>query len=155
MSRLTLTLLCIIFLAACTRLPTLTPDILAQAEQKWAMHKPDSYTLVIEMSGDRVETGRFEVQTQSGHVVSLRRNGLAIQPNPGQDYSMDGLFHMLEQELGLAEKPSMLGAPEGYVVYVTAKFDASTGRLLHYRRIVGGTANSIDINVLGYKEGEK
>ena len=48
----------------------------------------------------------------------------------------------------------MLGAPEGYAVYVTAKFDDTTGRLLHYRRSVGGTANSIDINVVGYQEGQ-
>jgi hypothetical protein len=137
-------------LIACSRLPTLTPDILMQAEQKWAMHKPSSYHLVIEMSGDRVETGRFEVDVRGGHVSGLRRNGLVIQPNPEQDYSMEGLFHMLAQELGLAEKPAMLGAPEGYTVYTTAKFDDTTGRLIRYRRIVGGTSNSIDVNVLEY-----
>jgi len=68
---------------------------------------------------------------------------------------MNGLFHMIEQELGLAERPAMLGAPEGYAVYLTAKFDDATGRLLHYRRIVGGTSNSIDINVVRYEEVEK
>jgi hypothetical protein len=73
-----------------------------------------------------------------------------IQPNPEQDYSMEGLFHMLTQELGLAEKPAMLGAPEGYTVYTTAKFADTTGRLIRYRRIVGGTSNSIDVNVLEY-----
>ena len=137
-------------LIACSRLPTLTPDILMQAEQKWAMHKPSSYHLVIEMAGDRVETGRFEVDVRGGHVSGLRRNGLVIQPNPEQDYSMEGLFHMLAQELGLAEKPAMLGAPEGYTVYTTARFDDTTGRLIRYRRIVGGTSNSIDVNVLEY-----
>jgi hypothetical protein len=139
-------------LVACSRLPTLTPDILSQEEQKWKAHAPMEYRLVIEMSGDRVETGRFEVEVRAGQVVSLRRNGLSIQANPGQDYSMDGLFHMLEQELGLAEKPAMVGAPEGYSVYTNAKFDDTTGRLLHYRRIVGGTSNSIDIEVREYGE---
>ena len=69
------------------------------------------------MSGDRVEKGRFEVQVSSGKVTDIRRNGVTILGNPGQDYSMEGLFHMLEQELGLAEKPAMLGTPEGYSVY--------------------------------------
>ena len=68
---------------------------------------------------------------------------------------MDGLFQMLEQELGLAERPAMLGAPAGYAVYLTAKFDDATGRLIHYRRIVGGTSNSIDINVVRYEELQK
>src|SRR5205823_6460297 len=124
--------------AACSRLPTLTSGILTEAEQKWSARKPAFYRLVIEMSGDRVETGRFEVEVRSGQIVSLRRNGLVIRPNAGQDYSMDGLFHMMEQELSLAEKPAMLGAPEGYAVYTTAKFDDATGRLIRYRRIVGG-----------------
>jgi hypothetical protein len=104
------------------------------------------------MSGDRVETGRFEVEVRQGEVVSLRRNGLIIRPSAGQDYTMDGLFHMLAQELGLAEKPATLGAPPGYSVYITAKFDDTTGRLMRYRRIVGGTSNSIDVTVLEYAE---
>lgn len=136
---------------ACERLPALTPDVLGQAQQKWAAHKPGAYRLVVEMSGDRVETGRFEVEVRSSQVISLRRNGLVIPPNSGQDYSMEGLFHMLIQELGLAEKPSMLGAPPGYAIYTTAKFDDTTGRLVRYRRIVGGTSNSIEVNVVEYQ----
>jgi len=116
------------------------------------MHKPAAYRMAIEMSGDRVETGRFEIQVQSGQVISLRRNGLVIRPNEGQDYSMEGLFHMLEQELGLSEKPSLLGAPEGYAVYLNAKFDDASGRLLRYRRTVGGASNSIEIKVVEYEE---
>jgi hypothetical protein len=141
----------LLLIAACNRLPTLTPQILEQAEQKWVSQQPGTYRLVIEMSGDRVETGRFEVEVRSGQVVSFRRNGLVLQPSSGQDYTIEGLFHVLEQEMGLAEKPAMLGAPEGYSVYTTAKFDDRTGRLIHYRRIVGGTSNSIDINVVEYE----
>ena len=140
------------FNAACSRLPTLTPEILSQAEQKWNAHKPPAYRLVVEMSGDRVETGRFEVEVRSGQTVSLRRNGLIIRPNPGQDYSMDGLFQMLKQELGLAERPATIGAPPGYSVYTRARFDDATGRLIRYRRIVGGTSNSIEVNVVDYQE---
>jgi hypothetical protein len=142
---------CLLLLSACSRLPPLTSEVLSQAEQKWAIHKPDSYRLVIDMSGDRVETGRFEVLVSSNKIASIRRNGVTISPNAGQDYSMEGLFHMLEQELGLAERPAMLGAPDGYAVYTDAKFDDLTGRLIRYRRTVGGTANSIDVNVLEYQ----
>jgi len=137
--------------AACSGLPTLTPGVLTQSEEKWNAHRPPSYRLVVEMSGDRVETGRFEVEVRNGQTVSLRRNGLVIRPNTGQDYSIDGLFRMLEQELSLAEKPTTVGAPEGYSVYTNAKFDDTTGRLIRYRRIVGGTSNSIEVNVLEYE----
>jgi hypothetical protein len=143
-------MLCLLF--TCSRLQPLTVDALTQAEAKWKEHRPDFYRLVLEMSGDRVETGRFEVTVRSGQVVSLKRNNLVIRPNTGQDYSMDGLFHMLEQELGLAERPATLGAPEGYAVYLNARFDDVTGRLIRYRRIVGGTSNSIDIKVLEFQE---
>jgi hypothetical protein len=143
-------LLCLLF--ACSRLQPLTVDTLMQAEGKWKQQRPGSYRLVIEMSGDRVETGRFEVTVHSGQVAELKRNGRVIRPNAGQDYSMDGLFHMLEQELGLAERPETLGAPEGYAVYLNARFDEMTGRLIRYRRVVGGASNSIDINVLEFKK---
>jgi len=135
---------------ACSRLPTLTPELLSQAEQKWNAQKPASYRLIVEMSGDRVEAGWFEVEVHSGQVVSLRRNGLVISPSSGQDYTMEGLFRMLRQEIGLAEKPGTLGAPGGYSVYMNAGFDDTTGRLLRYRRTVGGTSNSIEVNVEEY-----
>jgi hypothetical protein len=137
--------------AACSRLPPLTSDHLTEAEAKWKARQPSAYHLVIEMSGDKIETGRFDVNVVSGHIVSLRRNSLVIRPNNGQDYSMDGLFHMLEQELGLAERPATLGAPEGYSVYLSARFDDTNGRLIRYRRIVGGTSNSINVNVLTFE----
>jgi hypothetical protein len=136
----------------CSRLPTLTPATLAQAEEQWSTHRPAVYDLVVEMSGDRVEKGRFDVEVRSDHVINLRRNGLVIRPNPGEDYSMEGLFRMLKQELGLAEQPAMLGAPPGYSIYLTARFDETNGRLIRYRRIVGGTSNAIEVNVLEYRE---
>ena len=43
---------------------------------------------------------------------------------------MDGLFRILHQEMGLAEKPNLLGAPEGYAAYPMARFDEQSGRLI-------------------------
>ena len=141
----------LLVIAGCSRLETLTPDLLFQAEGKWKARQPGVYRLVIEMSGDRVETGKFEATVRAGEVISLRRNGLVIMPGRGQEYSMEGLFRMLEQELGLAGKPALLGAPPGYSVYTMAAFDADTGRLIRYRRTVGGTSNEIEVRVLEYE----
>ena len=141
----------LLVIAGCSRLETLTPGLFFQAEGKWKARQPAVYRLVIEMSGDRVETGKFEATVRSGMVISLRRNGLVIMPGLGQEYSMEGLFRMLEQELGLAEKPALLGAPPGYAVYTMAEFDAGTDRLIRYRRTVGGTSNEIEVKVLEYE----
>ena len=143
--------LMLVIFPACSRLPPLTIERLTEAEAKWKEHQPNAYRLVIEMSGDRIEMGRFDVSVVRGKITSLRRNNLVIRPNTGQDYSMEGLFHMLEQELGLAERPVVLGAPEGYSLYLNARFDDLTGRLVRYRRIVGGTSNSVDINVVTFE----
>ena len=143
----------VLFCLACSRLQPLTSDRLMDAEAKWKAHKPDAYHMVIEISGDRIETGRFDVKVLRGQITSLRRNNLVIRSNAGQDYSMDGLFHMLEQELGLAEHPSTLGAPEGYSVYLNARFDDMSGRLIRYRRTVGGTSNSIEVSVVEFENG--
>ena len=137
--------------AGCSRMDTLTPAILQESEGKWRASQPDFYRLVIEMGGDRVEIGRFEVLVRSGTVVSVRRNGQAILPERGQDYSMDGLFRILKQELGLIEKPALLGSPPGYSAYAMARFDPETGRLVQYRRAVGGASNTIDIRVVEYQ----
>ena len=137
--------------SSCSRLPPLTSDRLTDAEAKWKTNHPNAYHLVIEISGDRVEAGHFDVNVTRGQVISLRRNGLVITASHGQDYSMEGLFHMLEQELSLAEKPATLGAPDGYSLYLNAGFDDMTGRLIRYRRIVGGTSNSIDIRVVTFE----
>jgi hypothetical protein len=146
-------LLVLLFLiAACSRLDPLTPAVLSAQQEKWKSHQPGFYRLVVEMSGDRVETGAFEVLVRSGEVVSLRRNGIVVKPERDQDYAMDGLFRMLQQELGLAERPAVLGAPGGYSVYTLANFDEETGRLIHYRRTVGGTSNSIEIKVTEFEK---
>jgi len=145
-------LICIsIFLSTCSRLQALTPETLQTARQSWQSKRPEYYRVVFDMSGDRVETGRFEVTVQGSEVISLRRNGKVILPGRGQDYSMDGLFRMLVQEVDLVQKPTLLGAPEGYSVYAMARFDPEIGRLMRYRRTVGGAKNSVEINVVEFE----
>lgn len=139
-------------LISCSRLDTLTPELLEQAKRRWQENQPVSYRMVIDMEGDRIEAGQFEVTVRGGEVVSLRRNGLIVSTSGGQDYSMEGLFRMLQQELGLMEKPALLGAPPGYSVYPMARFDQDSGRLLHYRRTVGGSGSSIEIKVSAYEQ---
>jgi hypothetical protein len=141
----------LLVLFACSRLNTLTPELLAQAEARWNRANIGSYQLEVEMKGDRLEKALFEVTVRSGQVVSLKRNGQAVQIAPDRDYSIPGLFRTLHQELDLVKKPVLLGAPEGYTAYPMAAFDGQNGRLVQYRRTVGGASNTIDIRVVEFK----
>lgn len=141
----------VLLLGSCSGLSTLTPEMLNQAEAKWNEGKPSSYKLVVSMEGDRVERGEFEVEVQNGVVRSLKRNGQAVNLKSGEDYSMDGLFKMVRNEMDLAKNPSTFGAPTGYSAYLMARFDR-TGRLQQYRRAVGGISNSIDIQVISFEK---
>ncbi len=146
-------LLCIpvLFLVSCSGLNTLTPQMIDQAEKQWNASKPASYRLVVTMVGDRLEKSEYDVQVENGVVTSLTRNGGAVNSFQGQDYSMDGLFKIIREEMDLSTTPMKLGAPEGYTAYLMANFDSTTGRLLKYRRSVGGVSNSIDIVVQTYE----
>jgi len=137
---------------SCSGLSPLTPQMIDQAEKQWNASKPASYRLVVTMSGDRLEKSEYEVRVENGTVTRLTRNGQAVNSFQGQDYSMDGLFSIIREEMDLSSTPGKLGAPEGYTAYLMADFDNATGRLLKYRRSVGGGANnSIDIVVQSFE----
>jgi len=139
-----------LLLGSCSGLSTLTPEMMDRAEAKWSAGKPVSYRLVVSMEGDRVERGEFDVQVENGVVTSLKRNGKMVNLQSGEDYSMDGLFKMVRNEMDLARNPSLFGAPAGYSAYLMASFD-DMGSLQHYRRAVGGISNSIDIQILAFE----
>jgi hypothetical protein len=138
------------FLTACSRLDPLTLEAVQSAEQKWQAAKPGLYRLVVEMQGDRIEPNRFDISVR-GEEVSIRRDGQVVIPSRPRDYSMEGWFRMLRQELDLADNPALLGAPAGYSSYPMASFDPATGRLIRFQRTVGGTQNSIEINIVEFE----
>ncbi len=135
----------------CSRLDVLTEETLLDAEARWRTNTPGLYRVVVEMSGERVETGIFDALVRDGQVVSLKRNDQVILPDGAQDYSIGGLFRLLGQELALAEQPSLLGAPAGYAAHLLARFDSETGRLERYRRTVTGVNNNIEITILEFE----
>ena len=150
-------LLCLLGLlfASCSGLSTLTPEMLDQAEKQWNAGKPASYHLVVTMSGDRLEKSEYDVRVENGVVTGLTRNGKGVNSFQGQDYSMDGLFKIIHEEMDLSSTPMKLGAGEGYLAYLMADFDSKTGRLVKYRRSVGGANNTIDIVVQKFEPQSK
>ena len=146
MRRASLSLVLLVF--GCSRLSVLTPDSLNAAQKQWESSGASNYRMVVETKGDRFDPSQYEVTVRAKEVVKLLRNGQLVRPGGGgEDYSVDGLFHVLDQELDLKQNPEKLGAPPGYASYPMADFDPATGRLLRYQRSVGGTKNSIEIIV--------
>ena len=142
-----LSLLLLLF-CGCSRISELTPDTLRAAQSQWEKSGPASYRMVVETSGDHMDTSKYEVVVKAKLVVTLTRNGSPLEPEAGgNSYTVEGLFRTLDQEIDLKGKPQLLGAPPGYSSYPMASFDAATGRLLRFQRSVGGTKNSIEINV--------
>ena len=135
-------------LTSCSRLEILTDEALRDAQARWNANAPGLYRVVIEMTGGRVEAGVFEALVRGEQVVSLKRNGQVILPERAEDYSIRGLFRILEQELALAQRPSLLGAPPGYAAHLLVRFDSDNGRLERYRRTVTGVDNNIEIAIL-------
>lgn len=125
--------------------------MLDEAEAKWNAAKPSSYTLVVAIDGDRKEREEFEVRVENGVATALKLNGEAASSRSAKDYSMEGLFGIIREEMDLSRNPAMFGAPAGYSAYLMARFDTRTGGLAHYRRAVGGVSNSIDIQVLSFE----
>ncbi len=142
--------LCLIF-PGCSGLDTLTGPVLDDAERRWAAHRPGSYRMVLEIGGQRVESGRYEVFVFQGAVRRMTFDGIEVAPDRSDDYSIHGLFRTLRQELALSEDPRQLGAPAGYAAYLMARFHPETGRLEHYRRTVGGASNNVDIEVVEFE----
>jgi len=138
----------LVLTASCSGLSELTPASLQEAQDRWTASRQSNYHMVIETKSDHMETSRYDVTVRDKQVVKLARNGMPVLPGGGvQEYSVEGLFHTLDQEIDLKEKPQLLGAPPGYASYPMARFDPATGRLLRFQRSVGGTKNSIEINV--------
>ena len=147
-----LSLTTILFLlTSCLRLEVLTEESLRDAEARWNANAPGLYRVKIEMTGGRVEAGLFDALVRAQQVVSLRRNGQVILPDRAEDYSVRGLFRMLEQELALADQPTLLGAPSGYAVHMLVRFNPDNGRLERYRRTVTGVDNNIEITILEFE----
>ena len=149
---LILSILLLTLNAACARLPELTPDALQAAQARWEKSGPSSYRMAVETDSDRMEPSKYEVTVMAKTIVKLERNGSPLEPDAGSSsYTVEGLFHTMDQEIDLATKPQLLGAPPGYSSYPMASFDPETGRLVRFQRSVGGTKNSIEIKVSNFE----
>ncbi len=101
-------------LAACARPPmeVLTEATLAAAEHRWAAHGAASYHLVVRIRPPRFAAAVYDVVVDRGRVTAIERDsGEVIPAGDTRDYSVPGLFHLLREDLRLADVPRVGDVP--------------------------------------------
>ena len=146
----------LLLLAACSDvggpppLKALTESDLDAAEQRWAARGADSYHLAVKVKAiPRTDPVVYDVMVANGEVAGLERDGQVVTLAEAYDYSVQGLFHLLRDDLPLTEGPQVDNDP---VVDLQVRFDAVTGRLeLYRRRVSTARRDTMTIEVLEYE----
>jgi hypothetical protein len=133
--------------AACARGEPLSEATLSAAKARWAARGLADYDVHLEIEGDLVQEGEFEVEVRGRQVRVVRRNGAAVETHDAF-YSVDGMFGFLGEELEMAKEPVRYwSAPADARIFQRARFDEDSGRLRRYVRAVSGTKHNIVITV--------
>lgn len=123
----------------------LSLDALEAARRTWAAAGIDDYDMRYAMAG-----GAYFVSVRQGHVVTLTRDGERTTTHRPQDYSVDGLFDILELELeGLTRPGNPFGADPATTL-LRVHFHSKLGYVERYLRAVGGTGRSYGIEVIEF-----
>ena len=142
-----------VLLSACSanqpRMEPLTNSELETAERQWAANGSSSYHLVVRVNAARMSAVVYDVVARNGKIAAIKRDGQTIQPEGAEDYSISGLFRLLQQELRLMDR-SPSGTPVA-LAEMFARFDPETGRLERYRRSTGQSSGTLKIEVLKYE----
>ena len=145
--RLTPLLALLAMTLSCAKGGPLTSADLSEARARWGAKGPASYQLVLEIAGDNVETGLFDIEVQQGKIVKASRNGSNLATTDSF-YTIPGLFHFLDNELELGKEPGRyFGAAPDARIYMRAHFDPSLGYPTRYLRTITETRHNITVEV--------
>ena len=140
------------YLVGCAKGESFTPTELRAAEGIWKAQGFQSYALTLEISGDNVETGLFEIEVNQGDIIKATRNGDNLATTD-KFYTVDGIFAFLENELELGKEPGRyFGAAPGARIYMRAHFDSELGYPTRYLRAVTDTKHNITVEVKRLKK---
>ena len=137
--------------ANCAKGEDLTRERLGQAAARWQQASISSYRMTLEITGDRIKAGTFEIEVIRNKIKAVSRNGKNIGSND-RFYSLDGLFKFLDDELEIAKEPARyFNAPSDTRVYLRAHFDPKLGYPTRYLRSVVGTDHNITLEVVHFE----
>ena len=129
----------------------LTATTLAAAHERWEAHRADSYRIVVQVRAPRVDPVVYELVVEGGKPVRVERDGALLPAGEagGEDFSVSGLFALLQRDLRWTAVEPDGDTP---AVDLRAQFEPETGRLVRYRRTVDTTRRRVlFVDVLAYE----
>lgn len=128
-------------------LDELTQENLAAARERWAAAGIDDYDATFEVKQPGMETDVYAIRVRDGRIEKLLRNGRPAVVFEPENYTIDGLHAILEQDLH--GKGRWLGqSPDDALLRV--RFDEQNGMVRRYLRVIGGTGKSSEITLLEF-----
>jgi hypothetical protein len=132
---------------ACSQKEPLVRGALEAGEQLWKMQGRSDYTLHLEISGDKIESGEFVAEIKGKKLISVTRNGQTLK-NPDGFYTIEGLFRFLHDEIDLGRSPARyFNAPADSRVHQFMLLDKELGYPKRYVRSVFGTKHNITLEI--------
>ncbi|HEX2474915.1 MAG TPA: DUF6174 domain-containing protein [Lacipirellulaceae bacterium] len=119
------------------KLPQLTEDELAKAEELWTSAGPASYEMDLDIL--QGQPGKVHIEVQNGEITAMTRDNRTPAQRTWSYLSVPGLFEMLERELEMAEDPvHEVGADAGTRWQLRCEFDPGYGYPRRFHRYVSG-----------------
>jgi hypothetical protein len=116
---------------------------LEEARQRWETAGIADYTWRYEMAG-----GEFVVRVRGGEVVELTRDGLKATSNRPEEFTVVGVFDVLERELDLLDDPANPFGGDRQTTLLRVRFHPELGYVERYLRAVGGSGRSTSLESL-------
>ena len=129
---------------------TLTRDALRDARARWEHANIDTYRLAIRVHGRQQNEHRVVVR--EGKVVHMTTNGVKPPERTFKEWSVAGMFAILERELMSRAEGVHGGSSDSVVLQV--HFDDDRGYPLHFLRHIMGQRQGIEWEVTSFVVGE-
>jgi hypothetical protein len=128
-------------------LDELTAENLAAARARWQAAGIHSYDATLQIKQPGMETDTYAVSVRDGNITRLLRNGRPAVVFEPENYTITGLFGILEQDLDGKGKTFGQSAAD---VMLRVRFDEQTGLIRRYLRVIGGTGKSSELTLLDF-----
>lgn len=129
-------------------LDALSAENLDAARARWQAAGIDSYDFTLQIKQPGMETDTYAVSVRDGNITRLLRNGRPAVVFEPENYTIAGLFGILEQDLDGKGKTFGQSAAD---VMLRVRFDEQTGVIRRYLRVIGGTGKSSEMTLLEFK----
>lgn len=123
----------------------LTAEVLGDARQQWDQHGPASY--LIELISGRQQSVHY-IEVHDGQVIDMTIDGAEVPERVWAQWSIDGLFGVLETELANSSNPKRaFGLSDPSLVVQRVTFDSTLGYPQSFRRHIVGQPGKFEWQV--------